>query len=41
MLSSPLARIIIPKAKVQTMSERSGIELETLIAQLRKLIAEL
>lgn len=41
MLSSPLGRIIIPKAKVQTMSERSGIELETLIAQLRKLIAEL
>lgn len=41
MLNSPLARIIIPKATVQMMSERSGIELNTLIPQLRELIAKL
>lgn len=38
MLNSPLARIIIPKADVQMMSERSGIELSQLIIQIRELI---
>lgn len=41
MLNSPLARIIIPKANVQTMSERSGIELNQLIASLKELVAKM
>lgn len=41
MLNSPLARIIIPKATVRMMSERSGIELNTLIVQLKELITSL
>lgn len=41
MLNSPLARIIIPKATVQMMSERSGMTLDELIPQLRELISKL
>lgn len=41
MLNSPLARIIIPKANVQTMSERSGIELNQLIASIKELVAKM
>lgn len=41
MLSSPLARIIIPKADVRIMSERSGVELNELITQLKAIIANL
>lgn len=41
MLSSPLARIIIPKADVRIMSERSGVPLEELIAKLGEIIARL
>ena len=40
MLSSPLARIMIPKATVSMMSERSGMDLQSLIASLKRLIAE-
>lgn len=40
MLNSPLARIIIPRADVRMMSERSGVPLERLIEELRQLIAE-
>lgn len=38
MLNSPLARIIIPKANVQIMSERSSVPLDQLIAKLKELI---
>lgn len=38
MLKSPLARIIIPKATVAMMSERSGMPLHELIPALEKLI---
>lgn len=41
MLKSPLARIIIPKANVQMMSERSGMPLEELIPKLKALISSL
>ncbi len=41
MLKSPLARIIIPKADVKTMSERSGVPLDELIVKLNELIAKL
>lgn len=41
MLSSPLARIIIPKADVRIMSERSGVELNKLITELKAAIARL
>lgn len=41
MLKSPLARIIIPKATVSTMSERSGMPLKDLIPALTRLIASL
>lgn len=37
MLNSPLARIIIPKANVQMMSERSGMDLDELIRALKSL----
>ena len=40
MLNSPLARIIIPKATLALMSERSGMPLDELISQLQKLIAK-
>lgn len=40
MLSSPLARIMIPKATVRMMSERSGMELQSLIAAIKQRIAE-
>ena len=40
MLSTPLARIMIPKATVAMMSERSGMPLTELIAQLQRAISE-
>lgn len=40
MLSSPLARIMIPKATVGMMSERSGMDLQNLINAIKKRIAE-
>lgn len=40
MLSTPLARIMIPKADVTTMSERSGVPLERLISELKRIILE-
>lgn len=40
MLNSPLARIIIPKATVAMMSERSGIPLDDILSMLRELIAK-
>ena len=40
MLSSPLARIMIPKATVGIMSERSGMDLQSLIDAIKKRIAE-
>lgn len=40
MLSSPLARIMIPKATVGLMSERSGMDLQSLIDAIKKRIAE-
>ena len=40
MLSTPLARIMIPKATVAMMSERSGMPLSELIAQLQRVISE-
>lgn len=39
-LSSPLARIMIPKATVGMMSERSGMDLQSLIDAIKKRIAE-
>ncbi len=41
MLKSPLARLIIPRSSVSTMSERSGMPLEELIPALKALIAEI
>lgn len=41
MLSSPLARIIIPKADVRVMSERSGVPLDELISKLNEIILKL
>lgn len=41
MLSTPLARIMIPKATVSMMAERSDMELSELIVALKKLIASL
>ncbi|GGM47086.1 PAS domain-containing protein [Porphyromonas pasteri] len=40
MLSSPLARIMIPKATVGMMSERSGMDLQSLIDAIKERIAE-
>ena len=40
MLSTPLARIMIPKATVAMMSERSGMPLAELTAQLQRVISE-
>ena len=37
MLNSPLARIIISKANVRMMSERSGMNLDELIKALKEL----
>ncbi len=36
MLKSPLAKVIVPVATVEMMSERSGVALETLIAKLNE-----
>ena len=41
MLRSPLARIIIPKANVRMMSERSGMPLDKLLLELNALISKL
>ena len=41
MLNSPLARIIIPKANVRMMSERSGMNLDELIKSLKELIEKI
>lgn len=41
MLKSPLARLIIPKSTISTMSERSGIPLDQLIPALKALIGEM
>ncbi len=40
MLKTPLARIMIPKANVKMMSERSGVEIDELIAKLKEWINE-
>lgn len=39
-LDTPLARIMLPKAKVSDMSERSGIPLNELLAKLRAYFAD-
>ena len=36
MLKTPLARIMLPKATIKIASERTGIELNTLIAEIKK-----
>lgn len=36
MLNSPLARVMIPKADVRMMAERSGMDLDTLITKLKE-----
>lgn len=41
MLKTPLARMILPKATIQMMAERSGIPLEKLLESLKGLIAKL
>lgn len=40
MLNSPLARIIIPKATIAMMSERSGISIDGILSMLNELIAK-
>ncbi|PVZ12825.1 PAS domain-containing protein [Porphyromonas loveana] len=40
MLNSPLARIIIPKATVAMMSERSGIPLDDILSKLKELVTK-
>ena len=40
MLNSPLARIIIPKATIAMMSERSGVSLDDILSMLKELIAK-
>lgn len=37
-LNSPLSRIMIPKATIEKMSERSGIKIEKLIHDLKEII---
>ena len=39
MLKTPLARLLIPKATLQTMAARSGMPLDELLDGLAKLIA--
>ncbi len=39
MLNSPLARFIVPKATVKMMSQRSGVDLQTLIDKLNEWLA--
>ena len=41
LLKSPLARVILPKATIKMMSERTGIPLEVLIESLKSKIEEL
>ncbi|MDO5734306.1 MAG: PAS domain-containing protein [Eubacteriales bacterium] len=38
MLQTPLARVMLPKATLRAMSERSGMELDSLIAGIQELI---
>lgn len=38
MIASPLGKIMIPKVTIADMSERSGMEVDALIAGLNKLI---
>ena len=38
MLKTPLARIMLPKATIKIASERTGVELNTLIAEIKKRI---
>lgn len=40
MINTPLGRIMIPKATIKVMSERSGIELSVLITKLKEIIKE-
>ncbi|CQB88491.1 Uncharacterised protein [Chlamydia trachomatis] len=40
MLNSPLARIIVPKATIAMMSERSGISIDDILSMLKGLIAK-
>ena len=40
MLKTPLARLMLPKATVSIASERSGVPLETLLAEIKKRIAQ-
>ena len=40
MLNSPLARIIVPKATIAMMSERSGISIDDILSMLKELIAK-
>ena len=40
MLNSPLARVVIPKATVGMMSERSGMGMDELISAIETLIRE-
>lgn len=40
MLTTPFAKLMIPKVSVAMMSERSGTDLDELIAKLKQLIAE-
>lgn len=40
MLNSPLARIIVPKATIAMMSDRSGIPMDDILSMLKELIAK-
>ena len=40
MLNSPLARVIVPKATIAMMSERSGIPMDDILSMLKELIAK-
>ena len=40
MLNSPLARVIVPKATIAMMSERSGIPIDRILFMLKALIAK-
>ena len=40
MLKTPLARIMLPKATIKIASERTGVELNTLIAEIKKRLGQ-
>ena len=40
MLKTPLARIMLPKATIAIASERTGVELNTLIAEIKRRIGK-